>query len=139
MCRRYIGVISGVQTGALEHPEIFEGVQILSFCPPEFSNDMVHEEIQPENHNNPKQSAVHPDLSSVCTNSQIPLKRKNVLNNTIADLTDIEKQKPKRFDSIKDKTKKSHNYKNDKEFVFLMNLLPHIKNIPKNRRNYLLE
>lgn len=98
------------------------------------SNDMVHEEEKLENHNTPKESIVRPDLSSVYSNIQTPSKRKKFKNNPIADLIEIEKQKLKRFDTIKDNTEKSDNYKDDEDFHFLMSMLPHLKEIPKQRK-----
>jgi len=62
------------------------------------------------------------------------LKRKKIKNNPLADLIEIEKQKLKCFNNIKDNTKKDDNYKDDEDYHFLMSLLLHLKDIPKQRK-----
>ncbi|CAI6370203.1 unnamed protein product [Macrosiphum euphorbiae] len=81
-----------------------------------------------------EESVVHPDLSSVYSNLQTSMKRKKIKNNPIADLIEIEKQKLERFDNIKENTKNSDNYKDDEDFHFLMSLLPHLRDLPKQRK-----
>jgi len=91
--------------------------------------------VSEENQDRLEESVVHPNLSFVnCAISQTPMERKKIKNDPIADLIEIEKQKLKRFDTIKENTKNSDNYKDDEDFHFLLSLLPHLRDIPKQRK-----